>query len=277
MNADPINDRQFPEDTDLRHRRRETFDQVAELYDRVRPGYPDAALNDLLENVPTSARILEIGCGTGQLTVPIARRGYEITAVELGGDLARVARRNLAPYANARVLQADFETWTPPAPFDLVVAATSFHWLSPDHRASLAASALRPGGTLAILDNKHVAGGTEPFFVDVQRCYERYMPGTPPDLRLPSPVAALPHYEDVGSSGLFEAPLDRAYLWDASYTTAGYLDVLSTYSGHRDLPPDLHAALFACIAALIDGAYGGRIVKRYQTTLTTFRKLDPVN
>src|SRR6478736_1719360 len=167
-NFDPMNRRDYPGDTNLRHRRRETFDAVAERYDRARPGYPEAAVDDLLEGLPSDARILEIGCGTGQLTVPLAKRGYAITAVELGEDLARVARRNLAKYPDAAVVTADFETWVPPAPFDLAVAATSFHWIDPARRAALASAALRPRGTLAIIDTKHVAGGSEQFFVDMQ-------------------------------------------------------------------------------------------------------------
>jgi SAM-dependent methyltransferase len=274
MNDNQMNQRNYTRDSDLRHRRRETFDGVADLYDRARPGYPEATLEDLLGELPPGSRILEIGCGTGQLTAPIARRGYTITAVELGDDLARVARRNLAPYPNTSVVTANFEIWTPRAPFDLVVAATSVHWINPVRRAALAAAALRSGGTLAILDTKHVAGGTEQFFIDMQPCYLRYMPGTPPNFRLPTPEAAHQQYADVAGSALFELSLDRAYLWDAPYTTTEYIDVLSTYSDHLRLPSERRAGLLACIAALADRDYGGRIVKRYQTTLTMFRLRD---
>src|SRR3712207_8384987 len=71
---------------------RSTFDGTAALYDEVRPGYPERLFEDIvsLSGVPSGGRVLEVGCGTGQATLPLARRGYEILCVELGGNLAAV-------------------------------------------------------------------------------------------------------------------------------------------------------------------------------------------
>ena len=84
--------------SDERKRRRQTFEDNAALYDRVRPSYPDVVFDSIAElaALPERARIVEMGCGTGQATVPLARRGYRITCVELGAELATIARRNLA-------------------------------------------------------------------------------------------------------------------------------------------------------------------------------------
>ena len=73
---------------------RATFDEAALLYDEVRPGYPEELFDDVvsLSGIPSGGRILEIGCGTGQATVPLARRGYRILCVELSENLAAVAR-----------------------------------------------------------------------------------------------------------------------------------------------------------------------------------------
>ncbi len=92
-------------------RLRTTFDEDAERYDRARPGYPAAVFDDLaaLAGVGPGCRVLEIGCGTGQATVPLAERGCEIVAVELGADLAAVARRRLAGFPKVRVEVAAFE------------------------------------------------------------------------------------------------------------------------------------------------------------------------
>jgi ubiquinone/menaquinone biosynthesis C-methylase UbiE len=63
---------------------RTTFNQVAPLYDQVRPGYPEAMYDDVvfLSKITPQGRILEIGCGTGQATVPFARRGYRMLCIE---------------------------------------------------------------------------------------------------------------------------------------------------------------------------------------------------
>jgi 16S rRNA A1518/A1519 N6-dimethyltransferase RsmA/KsgA/DIM1 with predicted DNA glycosylase/AP lyase activity len=83
-----------------RNRLRATFDGAALLYDEVRPGYPEELFDDVvsLSGIPAGGRILEVGCGTGQATVPFARRGYRILCVELGENLAAVARKNLTGY-----------------------------------------------------------------------------------------------------------------------------------------------------------------------------------
>ena len=111
-----------------RERRRATFDEAAELYDRARPRYPPALFDDLadLTGIGPGSRILEIGPGTGQATLPLAERGCRVVAVELGADLAAVARRNLARFPTVEVVTAAFEDWPLPSePFDLVLASGS--------------------------------------------------------------------------------------------------------------------------------------------------------
>ena len=251
-------------------RLRTRFDEDAERYDRARPGYPPALFDDLAElaGIGPGCRVLEIGCGTGQVTVPLAERGCEVVAVELGANMAAVARRNLARFPSVRVETAAFETWPLPSePFDLVLAATAFHWLDPAVRAAKSADALRPGGALATIATEHVAGGTEAFFAEVQECYERWDPATPPGLRLIH-AADIPFADDEPArSGRFGPALFRRYERDLAYSTEEYLDVLLTYSGHRALEPTRQKGLLDCIAGLIDGRYGGRIVKRYLTEL----------
>jgi SAM-dependent methyltransferase len=173
------------------------------------------------------------------------------------------------------VVNEEFETWPlPDQPFDTVVAATSFHWLDPAVRTSKTAQALRPGGTLAVIETHHIAGGTEQFFVDVQDCYERVDPSTPPGLRLP-PASQVPRRAGTAGSGEFEPAKFRRYRWEVMYSTAQYLDLLMTYSGHRALPKPARAGLFDCIRALIDKRYGGRITKRYLAQLWTARRREP--
>jgi SAM-dependent methyltransferase len=108
---------------------RSTFDEAAELYDRARPGYPPEPFNDLSDvaDLRPGARILEFGPGTGQTTVPLAERKFQITAVELGPNLAAVARRTLTRFPNVAVTVAAFEDFPLPSePFDAVVSATAF-------------------------------------------------------------------------------------------------------------------------------------------------------
>lgn len=257
-------------------RLRKTFNEDAERYDRARPRYPVQMFDDLAASgVDRGARVLEIGCGTGQATVALAERGYRIVAVELGSEMATVALQNLAGFDSVEVVTAAFEDWPlPDEPFDVVFSATAFHWVDPAVRVSKSADALRPGGLLATVRTEHIAGGSEAFFVKVQDCYERFDPATPPGLR-PQAAADIPEDDrELASSGRFGPASFHRYEWELSYSTAEYLDLLLTYSGHRALPAAQRSGLLNCIAGLIDVNHGGRIVKRYLTELRLAQRLS---
>jgi SAM-dependent methyltransferase len=253
---------------------RTTFDEAALLYDDVRPGYPEALFDDVvsLSGIPSGGRILEIGCGTGQATVPFARRGYRILCVELGENLAAVARRNLAAYPQAEVQTGDFEEWPlEVGAFDLAISATAFHWLDPAVAYRKVARALKPGGAIALFWNEHVhSDASRGFFEAAQEVYEREAP----EIVGPKDYKGLPRTDEVPDrtgeiegSGLFGGVITRSYRWDESYDAASYLRVLNTYSGHRNLNDASRERLFRGISDLIENRFGGRIVKGYLTTL----------
>ena len=78
------------------------------------------------------------------------------------------------------------------------------------------------------------------------------MPGTPPDERL-RPASEIPsEAAAIERGGWFSGAVARRYEREIAYTTAEYLDLLATYSGHRALEASAREALFACIAGLID-------------------------
>jgi SAM-dependent methyltransferase len=260
---------------DRRELLRSTFDTVAERYAASRPGYPPEAVAELAR-LAAGGRVLEIGCGTGQLTVPLAGHGLDITAVELGPELARVARRNLADHPRARVLVGAFErVELPEAAFDLVVAATSIKWVDPAVRVVRPARLLRPGGALAVLSTEHIAGGTAEFFVHSQACYERWDPeNTPVGLRLQTPDELTNPHPELDDTPLFEPPRLTRYEQEIEYTTEEYLTLLLTYSNHLALAPDQQRGLLDCIRSLIDDHFDGRITKRYLNELRVSRRTD---
>jgi SAM-dependent methyltransferase len=265
---------------------RGAFDEDADLYDRARPGYPTQLFDDLavLAGVGPGCRLLEIGPGTGKATIELARRGCRITAVELGPNLAVIASRNLTALhealrqpgetiPRAEVVVSAFETWPlPDEQFDVVVAATAYHWLDPAVRLAKIAAALRSGGMLAVVETHHVAGGDEGIFVDVQECYQRWDPTTKPGFRLPA-VGDVPQAAETDHSGVFDRAVFRRYEWDQTYLCADYLDLLMTYSDHRAMPEPARTGLLGCIAELIDNRYGGQITKHYLTQLWLAHRL----
>lgn len=177
---------------DERERLRATFNSAAPLYQRARPEYPPALYDALAHLAALRSRdpLLEIGCASGKATIPLARRGFPITCIEIGPALAAEARRNLAAFPDVRVINAPFEEWRPPEEhtFALVFAATAWQWLDPALRYRKAWTLLGPGGRLAFWDATHVfpAGG-DPFFHDIQEVYEEIGEGLPPGANHPRP------------------------------------------------------------------------------------------
>ena len=258
----------------LRHQLRRTFGEVPELYDRARPGYPAAVFADLVElsGLPVGGRILEIGPGTGQATLPLAERGFSITGIELSEGLASVARGKLLSYPNVQIICEPFETWAPVAvSFDVVVAFTAFHWIDHDVRFKKPAELLRSGGALALVATSHVrVPGADEFWADVQEDYDAIDPSddnAPP----PHPDDVADLSDEIAASGLFENVASRRYLWDVVYTADEYIDVLDTYSGHRRIEPGKRHRLYDAIHRRIEARPGGQVTKTYLATLNVAR------
>ena len=130
------------------------FDQIAEEYDRERPAYPDPLVDRACRSARLRAgdRVLEVGCGTGQLTQSLVARGLRVTAVDPGANLLALARRRPQGPGRAEFVNARFEdARLPAAPFRAVFSACAFHWTDPDVSWSRAADLLAPGGTLALI------------------------------------------------------------------------------------------------------------------------------
>lgn len=140
-------------DRDKRHHQRTLFDAIAERYDESRPGYPPRVTEFVTTTAtlaPGSA-ILEIGCGTGQLTEQLAGHGFRLTAIDIGPSMITAARRRLAK-ADVSFQVTSFEDLAAPdESFDLIISSAAFHWIDPEIALSKSARLLPPGGWLALL------------------------------------------------------------------------------------------------------------------------------
>jgi SAM-dependent methyltransferase len=217
-----------------------------------------------------------VGPGTGIATLELARRGYAIDAIELGENLAAVARRELAPFPNARVRVGAFEQAELEAgAYDLVTSATAWHWIDPEVRYVRSARALRAGGAVAPFWYTHVYTDADGgFFEEVQRVYERETPELTESGETMLRLDQLPETEnaEIEQTGLFGPVAVRRYRWDEPYTTERYIALLNTYSGHLALPEERRRRLLDGIATLLDSRYGGRTVKGYGAMLYVARR-----
>jgi SAM-dependent methyltransferase len=251
------------------------FDEVAELYDAARPAYPAALIEDVIAAADLTAEdaLLEVGCGTGQATLAFARRGCDIVAVEPGASLARLARRRLAGFPNAAVVQTALEDWRMEAGvFRAVIAAQSWHWIDAEVRFVKAAQALCPGGVLAVFG--HVPMDPPPA---VLRAFAPIFAALAPELwtepaenwyLADGPLPAL-----FVRSGAFEFPLHRRYAWSVARTGESLARYLRTTSPYQRLEPDRREALLRSLALAVE-RIGGGFEHRWETHLHLARRAD---
>ena len=242
------------------------FDEVAELYARVRPTYPSTLVDDVIHSARLSpgSRILEMGSGPGNASVLFSGRGFRLLCLEPGQHLADITRRRLAEDTNAQVVVTTFEEWRlEPEAFDLVFAAQSFHWMDPDLRFSKTARALKRDGTLAVFANR-TARGTTPLDLRIQQAYASHAPEI--DARWSAHNTRDYFLEMFAASTDFQPAQSREYEWRAEYRTADYLDLLQTHSDHRLLDRERLEALLGEIGNAID-SHGGSLAVNYVAVL----------
>ncbi len=183
----------MPTTTDAR-RYGTVFNAVAEQYARHRPTYPDELIDRACEQATagTGAAVLEIGCGTGQLTRGLLERGVRVTALDPGERMIEQARARLdgigdVEFVNARLEDASL----PDEHYRAVFSASAIHWIDPDVSWRKAADALVDGGTLALLS---YFGLEDPRSAADQRALRAAIARLAPEL-----AADLPTYRDLDS------------------------------------------------------------------------------
>jgi SAM-dependent methyltransferase len=256
--------------------RRLAFGRVAELYDRARPSYPRAAVDEVIEfaGLRPPARILEVGAGTGKATVLFAERGLGVLALEPSHEMAAIARANCSRYPDVQIVESQFERWQPTERLPVLVSAAAWHWIDPDVRYRRARDALLTGGTLAALWT----------FPDWTRCTLRRALSDAYRACGSPLVADFPMHPDseptdlagdwraqIHASEWFTRPRVRSYPWSQDYTSSEYASLLQTHQDHILLADAVRAELLAAVARAIDAA-GGVLTLPLATRLCLARR-----
>lgn len=250
------------------------FDNVVEIYDRIRPSYPDALFDELFAKLPERPAIVEIGPATGQATHSLLARGATVTAVEAGTKLASFLRTKFETVASLNVLNTKFEDAPLPAgTFDAVFAATSFHWVDPAVRLLKSHRLLRDGGLLAVVATNQIRSTVDRGYFDRSHAiYRRHLPDEKPPGELEGENVEPPELAEFRASGLFGDVRVSRYRWDQTYATADYADLMRSYSNMQEMQPAPREALIAELCAFIDAEFEGSVTRPLVITLTSAQK-----
>jgi len=214
--------------------RRMLFDGIAELYEASRLGYP----SDIVEfGVTTAAAgagsaVLEVGCGTGQLTESLAGYGFRLTAIDIGPSMIAAARCRLDGSAVSLQVSSFEDFDAAGASFDLIISGTAFHWVDPDVRFRKPARLLRPGGWLALLEI--VERYDDPLRAALLGMWAARGDGTAGVWQ--------PHFADteaIAGTGLFETPVRKTHTQRIVRPAEAVIGVENTRATSLSWPDDI--------------------------------------
>jgi len=264
------------------------FDGIAEIYDRARRPYPPRLFDDVFNYLgehpqepespgalaaPRTVAAVEIGPGTGQATGPLLARGVTVAAVEPGPRLAVFLRNKFAAEQRLVVINERFEEAPLPVGLaDLVLAATSFHWVDSEVRYEKTLELLRDGGALAVIGTNQIASSADRgYFAASQPIYDRHFRGEFVT-ELPGEDVTPPEVGELLENAAFEGVELFRYRWDQCYSTAEYLELVRSYSRTQQLEAGAREAFIADLASFIDREFEGYVVRPLVLTLLLARK-----
>jgi len=216
------------------------FGSVADVYDSVRPGYPDDAIDWLLP--PDARRVLDLGAGTGKLSGLLAARGLDVTAVDPSEPmLAQLQRRHPGV---STVIGSGESIPLPDASLDACLVAQAWHWFDPVVASAETGRVLAPGGRLGLVWNimdertPWVAGFLARINRDDASSTEVNRNERIARPRISAPFGAAEHFETS---------------WTTTMTPGDLVRLASSRSYVHTMPPELRSRL---LDEVLDYAHG---------------------
>jgi SAM-dependent methyltransferase len=251
-------------------------------YDAVRPPYPEPiytflqATGALRFNVST----LELGAGSGLATRRLLELGANpLTALEPDRRFAPLLKSIAdAHAATFRLLAEPFEEADlPPGHFDLVVAATSYHWLQPSVRVVKSAQILKRGGYLALWWNVFGDPEREDPFHEATKGILAELPKSPSDGRSNVPFAldVAARRKELMDTGAFSDLHEEMYRWTLHLNAQQVGALYATFSPISQLSTERRRTVLAHLVEIAEGDFAGVVSRNMVSPIyVARRKLD---
>jgi SAM-dependent methyltransferase len=247
------------------------FTGLADVYDRHRPAYPDAAIDALIRRarLGPASLLVDVGCGTGISSRLIAARGVPVVGVEPNADMRRRAEAEPAPPGAQAPRYQDGRaeaTGLPDGVADCVLAAQAFHWFEPDPALREFHRVLKPGGWAALMWNER--DESDPFaaaFGAVIRTLREQARIERDRARAGEPLLTHP---------CFEAGERLVFANEQALDEGGVLGRAYSMSGAPREGPAADALADALREVFARYQHGGRVVLRYETSLYLARRRE---
>lgn len=242
-----------------------TFDTVASAYEKYRPGYADELYKRLFAYIPINetSKVLEIGIGGGQATLPILQTGCKLTAVEYGVQFSNLCREKFKDYPEFEVITGKFEDAAlEENTFDLIFSASAFHWIPEETGYTKVFSMLSSGGVFARFANHPYRDKDNPALSEeLDRIYAAYYYKFHNRKR-----EILAEYSEeqaeqraliAGKYGFTDICYDL-FFRTRTFSAEEYISLLGTYSDHIAIEESIRTEFFSQIKDAIN-RNGGEI------------------
>ncbi len=243
-----------------------TFDTEASKYDKMRPGYADGLFQAIFKYVKIGerSRVVEVGSGSGQATLPVLKTGCELTSVEYGENFSRILMEKFGGYKGFKVITGKFEDVDlEDDAYDLVFSATAFHWVPEEIGYPKVYSALKPGGAFARFANRPRNSQNAPeLAAEINALYEEYY-NKAYDIK----SGTKKWFTEEKAKEISQIPAKygftdikyELFYRERVFTADEYIQLLGTYSDHIAIEETIRNEFFSKIAAAIN-RHGGKII-----------------
>ncbi|AIQ14023.1 class I SAM-dependent methyltransferase [Paenibacillus durus] len=215
-----------------------TFNEDVENYDKWRPTYCEELFKDIMaySQIEQGKKAIEIGIGTGQATRPFLKMGCELTAIELGKDLAEYSKLKFREYKYFKVCNTTFEEFEcPDDSIDIIYSATAFHWIPEEIGYPKVSKLLKTHGTLALFWNRpFVSRENDELHQNIQGIYQKYRPSNTKIIENDTE-----RYNNISKTIQaygFSDVVFKLYHLTRRFSSTDYIALLNTYSDHRSMP-----------------------------------------
>lgn len=236
-----------------------TFNEDVLNYDKMRPTYIKDLYEDVIKfaNLDSNKNALEIGIGTGQATLPFLNTGCELTAIELGENMAKFSKEKFAKFQNFDIINDDFENVNlENSNYDLIYSATAFHWIPQEVGYTKVFNLLKSDGVIALFWN-HPSPANDKLNFEMQKAYNKYSPTQISTIHKFSEEKCMQIAETVSKYGFVDVAY-KLYHQTRVFDAPQYMSLLNTNSDHRARQDETRILLESELSNAINN-FGGKI------------------
>lgn len=213
---------------------RTKFEEVAEKYEEYRFSYPDELFEDIIKFGQTGKKALEIGIGTGKATPKFLQNGYEIVAIEPVMNMLDISKRK---FIGKRIefVNNTFENFESTNEYDLIYAASSFHWINGCDRLGKIFSLLKTGGVFARFKTINIIDLEKNINNEILiKAYQNYLPDYLPTDKHKKHMTS----DEYKQAGFWDFKRKEYYV-DHEFSVDRYIKLINTYTEYLVLDEGL--------------------------------------